>query len=69
MFHKTADTESISVIDNIRYNQVFSILGKKTASELEVLRVAKGLGLDVAGKLHTLYTINEDGTLSPKEWA
>ena len=50
MFNKTADTEKVDVLDEAGcIRRVFARLGKDTASELEILRAAKELGITVSG--------------------
>jgi hypothetical protein len=47
-FIKTAETETSTVLDEQgRVNRVFDRLGKDEASELEILRAARGLGVAV----------------------
>lgn len=47
-FIKTAETESSEVLDEQgRVNRVFDRLGKDEASELEILRTARDMGVRV----------------------
>lgn len=67
MFTKIGETESSEVvaIQGV-VTRLFEKIGKTTATELEVLRAARDLGVRLPGKMHDICTVNSDGTLSPK---
>lgn len=50
MFHKTAETEGTAVLgEKDRVIRVFDRLGKDVATELEILRTAKDMGMSLKG--------------------
>lgn len=67
MFTKIGETESVRVIEiQGVVSRLFAKIGKNEATELEVLRAAKELGVRLPGKLNELCLVNANGTLSPK---
>jgi AraC-like DNA-binding protein len=49
MFNKTADSESAVVLnEQTKLDRVFDRLGKDEASELEILRTARDMGMTVS---------------------
>lgn len=66
MFTKTADTEKMDVLDDAgKVRRVFASLSKDTASELELLRVARTMGV-VLPKLSEYTEAGPAGTLRLK---
>jgi hypothetical protein len=60
-FIKTAETETSAVLDEQgRVNRVFDRLGKDEATELEILRAARALGVTV-GTLREHCDVTPDG--------
>jgi len=58
MFNKTAETEKVEVLDEKgRIARVFKRLNKSEATELEILRAAKEIGISVEG-LHKHCTVS-----------
>ena len=58
MFNKTAETEKVEVLDEKgRIARVFKRLNKTEATELEILRAAKEIGISVEG-LHKYCTVS-----------
>lgn len=68
-FTKVGDSESSRVISGnmVAASQVFQRIGKSSATELEILRAARDLGVDVTPfSLH--FTRLDNGRYAPKEW-
>lgn len=67
MFNKTADTEGTEVLTEQRkLARVFDRLGKDEATELEVLRTAKEMGMPVSN-LRDYCKVNANGTVGLKK--
>ena len=67
MFNKIAETERAEVLsEQAKIAQVFAILGKDSATELEILRVANGAGL-MLSNIRQYCTAKADGTLGLKK--
>jgi hypothetical protein len=69
-FEKRFASENIAPVDSGRGNvtQIFSKMGKGEASELEVRRVGKKLGLELTN-LKDACDVSPEGLLRPKAWS
>jgi hypothetical protein len=70
MFTKRIAAEHAHIVDpeKGKIAQIFKKLGKSEATELELLRAAKDMGLQLTG-LRTYCEIDANGLLRPKQWS
>ena len=68
-FEKRIASENVALVDAGKgvISQIFNKLGKSEATELEVLRTAKTLGIELSN-LRTCCDIGKDGLLRPRNW-